>query len=95
MITTYQKRSFNNRFRRVNHKNISKLTRLNSSEHPRLFFNNNKWFKNISNDIADFLLLVPKFGVTCNKTDLKIRRIQGYFASKSNSYSDKLFIQLY
>ena len=70
---------YNNRLKRndniilnkIKNSNISKFNRLNElkSDKKVLFFDNAKWFKNISDtdipsEISDFLSLGPKFSVS-------------------------------
>ncbi|XP_030752332.1 uncharacterized protein LOC115879578 [Sitophilus oryzae] len=65
-------------FNSVKQQNIRKFDNLNSKElHMNFFNDNSKWFKNLSNidipkEIADFLSLGPRFGIPCQKNDIKL-----------------------
>lgn len=68
-------------FEKIKQGNINKFNNLkqNRSKENVLFLDNKKWFKNISSvdipqEICDFLSLGPKFGVTCQRDDLRIDR---------------------
>lgn len=83
VLNEYSRRldqSYSRRFNKVKNLNIGKFRALSEQavSDGRLFVDNSKWFRNISNieipkDIQDFLSLGPKFGISPTYEQLNIK----------------------